>query len=566
MPFLRVPIPDLEESLNRPIIFEITRYLNQKMGFDENTPIFYPGESGVTMQLNSKMNPDTDRGSKFASNELITIEVDEQFDPSTRDTPVMSPEYMPIFRDDNLGIILKPVYMPTILNITYKYRCVDKNQAEMWRNKMRSKSTYYGDINHHRLTYFYLIPEEQLFILEEINKLRNTHEPYNQTFSEYLLDKGKVHGSVRISRFSNLSGKKTRLGVSEKQTRVFGKYDFDVAPEKGGREGENVTWTASFNYRIQFSKPTELVLRYPIMVHQNLMEYIPTREDTMYEQGLGKERHFSLSGINMEMFTSQEERRRYAINNGIMIPDFDEFLPKDEDIIPGTRRIFDALLSLSSSKPGKLINLTEIENVSFGKEMQDFLKGEAKYMKHRGRSVIQLSLFNQWSVLHPRFIEVDDNLNVKALRDLTLRNTYHVRMSLYHDWTELDHGAIERLKKYPNIVKDLVEYLGFDWNKLMHLLGLKREEFSHVNTPNKFRGTKNPWRNEHGKLVTPPDESFDEWKKWKKVPDYYMWEIIHILSGKRYHDLRGFTVQTFWVEAYRKDNLDNVNNTSIHYY
>ena len=567
MPILKLPIEDTKDSIMRPIMTDITRQLNIKMGFDPDTPIFYPDEAGVMMQHNSKIQKDNDFGSKFAGNELISIEVDEVFVDSLRETKVLMPEHMSIFRDDKLGIIMKPVYMPCILNISYKYRCKDRSQAEMWRNKMRSKMSYYGDLNHHHLKYHYLIPEIHLAVLEELHRLRELKDGYNDTFAQYLSDRINTHGSVRLTKLSNFNGHRQRLAIAENQTRVYGMYQFDVAPDRGQREDEISTWTSTFNYRVQYSRPTELILQYPIMVHQSLVPdpFIPSRDDTMYEEGIGKERHFSLSGFYMECFSSQYERRIRAKDNGIQLPDFDEFSPSD--IVPGTRRIFDALLSLDTDKPDKLANLLEIEDVSFGEEMIEFMKGEAPYMKHRGRSVLHTTLYNQWGLLHHRYHEVTNNLDVNSILDLSLRNCYHLRLSIFEDWFLIDGNAIDRLRKHPKIVKDLLEYLGFDFNKILEALKNLREKYHHINTPNSLRGLDGPiWRNEHGKLVKPPGLDFDEWEKWlknKEIPEYYMWNLISLITGKQGIKARMFTAQTFFVEGHRREDE---HNGSINYY
>lgn len=578
MPLVREAITDGEMNFFRPVIYSITKDLNEKMGFPSNLPIFYPGESGVTMQLNStvktegypSISSNEYNGSLFGSNELVMIEVDEMFDDSLRDTPVMQDEYMPIFRDTHLNIAMRPIYMPCIMNISYKYRCKDRGQAEIWRNKIRSKMTYYGDLNHHNLKYHYLIPEVFIHILKEIWILRENIAGYGESFEHYIIPRSAIHSSVRLTKLSNSNGKNTRLGIAENQTRVFGYYDFQVAPDKGSRESENSTWTASFNYKVRYMRPTEVRLDYPIFVHQQLLPipFIPKPEDTMYEQGLGEERHFSRSGIAFENWTAQTQRRQRANwrNEGVRIPDFDEWLPGSDDKIPGTRRIFDILISLATDDKQQLLDLKEIPHIGFADYLQAFMQGEAKYMKYRGESVFQCSLYNQWSLLHNKYFEVHDDLTMHSLEKLFLRNMYHVRLSLYEDWEQLSHGARERLRKHPRIIKELLEHLGYDWQKICDQLNKLYNKYHHINTENRLRGMSGKiWRNEEGQLVEPPPAGgyLEEWKNYKEVPRYVMDKLIQIVSGKFRRDIRMFTVETSYVEAY--DDKESYQN-GIYYY
>ena len=188
-------------------------------------------------------------------------------------------------------------------------------------------------------------------------------------------------------------------------------------------------------------------------------------------------------------------------------------------------------------------------------------------MKHRGRSVLHTTLYNQWGLLHHRYHEVTNDLDVNSILDLSLRNCYHLRLSIFEDWFLIDGNAIDRLRKHPKIVKDLLEYLGFDFNKILEALKNLREKYHHINTPNSLRGLDLPlWRNEQGKLVKPPGLDFDEWEKWlknKEIPEYYMWNLISLITGKQGIKARMFTAQTFFVEGHRREDE---HNGSINYY
>lgn len=577
MPHFRIPIANLDESFLRPLIWSVTRDINKKIGVSPDAPVFYPGEYGVSMQLNSKIKQDGDKasheqnGSLFGANELISIEADEMFDDSLRDTPVNKDEYMPIFRDTKLGIAIRPVYMPCIMNLSYKYRCKDRGQADIIRNKIRSKMTFYGDLLHHNLKYHYLIPDEVYFILRAIWERRENIAGYGDSFEHYLFPRSdRMHSSVRISKVTNSNASHDRYAVSENQTRVFGYYDFQVAPDKGSREKEDSTYTLSFNYKLRYSKPIEIKMDYPIMVHQQLIPipFIPKPEDTMYEQGLGEERHFSLTGIAFERWTVQEYHRlkNIAKYDGISIPNFDEWVPEEEYKIPGTRRLVDLLLSLATQQPCELVDIKNINHIGFSDRLLEFMHGEAKWMKHRHESVFQCDMYNQFGLLHKRYIEVDDNLKINSILPLTLRNMYHIRLALYEDWSLLSYAARQRLANYPDIIKDLLQYLGYDWDKICKELNKLQEKYHHVNTENRLRGQRGKiWRNEEGKLVEPPPvEGYkSEWETYKRVPDFIMDKLIQLISGKTYIDIRELTVETFFIEAYRDEETFN---NGIYYY
>ena len=570
MPIIKFPLQDTKDSIMRPIMTDITTQLNIKMGFPADLPILYADEAGVIMQHRSTLKKEYQNephGAKFNANELITIEVDEVFDDEVASTPVWQTEYMPVFRDDALNIIMKPVYMPCVLNINYKYRTKDRAHAEMWRNTIRSKMSDYGHLTPHNLKYHYLIPDVFIEVLRKIHEFRENIDGYNESFMDYLTSKGLVHGSVRLTTLSNFKGHNKRLAITENQTRVFGQFEFDVVPDRGGRDMETTAWVTNFSYRVRYTRPTQMVLMYPLMVHQQLLPvpYIPSGEDKMTEVGLGDERHFSLSGLNLEMFSAQEERRRRAAVKGISIPDFDEFVPKDT--IKGARRIYDVMLSLSNKEPNDLIHIIDdIEDMTFGELMVEFMQGESKYMHKRGESVFQVQLYNQWSQLHESYISVKEDLTLASLKELTLRNCYHVRLSVYHDWTQLSANALKRLQNHPKIVKGLLDFLGIDIGLLNQILSGMHEKYHHIDTENALRGIDaKVWRNEQGVLTYPPKEDeYTIWDKWHKVPDHLWWEVIQRVSNTRFDQKSIFTVQTQFIDAHNLEG--DRSEVGIYYY
>ena len=564
MPKIILPLEDTKDSILRPIMTDITYQLNLAMGLPQDLPMYYPDESGTIMQHMSRISKEyknAHHGSKLNADNLVSIEVDEIWDENEiAATPTYQPEAMPVFRDDHLGIVLRPVYVPCILNINYRYRCQDRAMAEMWRNHMRAKASHYGLLVPHNLKYHYLIPEEFIAILHHIHELRENIAGYGESFLKYLTSKGQVHGSVRLTTLTNFKGHQQRLGITENQTRVFGGFEFDSTPERGSRQQENETWEVSFTYKVRYSRPIEMIMEYPLMVHQQpLMEpFIPSADDRMYYMGLGRERNFNRSSLALEEFTAQTAHLAKDYKKGISIPDYDEWLPKPTDTPPGVRRIYDLMISLSHDKPDRLVSLLDVEEIEFGSKMIEFMKEESKYMHLQGGSVFNVGLYNQWALLHNNYIEVDDELYVVSKLDLTLRNMYHIRLGVYEDWTKLTQRALDRLQRRPDIVRGILIFLGFDIGMINNWFRGLHEKYHHVDTPNAYRGMQVPiWRNEYGQLVVPPSEDeYTTWDKWDKIPQYLWYKLIYLVSNKIAEDVRIFTVQTSFVTAYRREDND----------
>lgn len=548
MPKIRLPLADTKDLIIRPCVVSIVEELNLIMGFDKGIKISYPDESGQLAQLNSLMGGtrDTGDGSSFSADQLISITVDEQFEESYTATPVMKPEGMPIWRDDALGVILRPIHMPAILKISFKYRCYDRTQAEAWRNRMRSKISIWGDVNYHILDYSYIVPKEFLYVMKEIYTLRENIAGYGDSWGQYF----DSHRGPRFTTISNLKGNKTELAVSEKQTRVLGGFDFNTDMERGEKDGDNSSWTVSFNYEVWYSRPTEMQLEYPLFVHQQLLPdaCIPKVSDTSSMTPYGSDRHFNKSDWLLESYSAINEKEKAYRYHGIRVPEFDEYVV--EQNIPYTRSIYLAYLQLDSPDPGALIKITDIPNVFLSDELKEFLKKEIKYLTIPGESVFHLTLYSYHGPKSFDSIYVDNELMVYTKNALNLRDEYRLRFSIVYDWSTLTEDALKRFSKYPNLVKDLFIYLGNDWNLLIqYILSLHKPYYDTTTTNTKRYTTTTDKHN--NPIVTKEKSEFTMFEKWTIIPWWIMLIIVKFIKGDLTETPMARTVQTQFIKTHQ---------------
>lgn len=461
MPILTIPIPDTKDSIMRPIMTSITRELFEAFDMNPETKIIYLDESGTYRQHGSAINETNDGTFTFGSNEQILVEVDEEFvKEDIMNQPTWQQEYPPIFRDDKLQILIKPVYRTCYLNINFKKRFTDRTQAIRWRDSMSYKVHEYQDMQHHLLTYHYVIPREILFVLEEIHRLRENIDGYGEEFITWL----KANMSPRLTKLTNMSGGQTRLAIAEKQSRVYGMFDFDEAPEKGEKDGENSTWEISFSYKVHYSRMTHLVFIYPQVVHQQPLAYPYVYDDTERKDNipLPKEQVFSQSGLLFEFLTPRIPGQTHVSLHGCSVPKDDEFYPQTTP--KGTRRLVTLQLLFqeheSKQTDLELLDLLDVPEVYLDEEILVFLYGEYPYMNTPTRSVFQVQLYNQYYMLNHDHLTVTPCLKVKNTKPINLRNNYHLRFSVYYDWSQLDEHALERLRQHPNVLNKLLDHLG----------------------------------------------------------------------------------------------------------
>lgn len=448
MPNISLPIEDIHDSVERPVVFSIVREILELTELSDKTPISFYDDEQKSAQLGSLINSDPNRVNKWPFDERVRIEVEEDFDPAGMLTiHTQQPENIPVFLDDTLGIVIKPIYSPTKVVINFNYRARDKNQAMKWRNHIRAKTAMYRDINMHEISYHTHLQEELFVIVKELHRLRENVAGYGESFDTYFAQ----HLSDKASIKTNLGGQAVLWGVEERQIRIQGIFDFEGAPEKGEKDGTNDAWAISFSYKFEYQKPIMFNMTYPIVVHNQVLSknYRPTESAYRLED---QNRSFSLSGRAYNKFESDTKVLSNKGNDGISIPKFDEFTPGT--ILPSTINVITCLVTIDTAdgNPRKLMSLNELGDVGLNAVVLDFIKTiEYPFMGKDYHSVFSLSLYKHASLHQTGSLMIDPNLDIYSTFDLDLRKNYRIRLGLVTNFSYLRKEAIERLKGYPGI-------------------------------------------------------------------------------------------------------------------
>lgn len=272
MPKVSIMTPELNSAVIRPSILDIVRQVQSITGIPKDSRILFIGDNEASYQRGSTMSAaqnERDRTS-FSYNNQLSIDIESTFNEgNVFSTAVRQVEHIPIFNDPSLGIIVKPIYSKNDFVINFKYRSASHTEGLKWRDSIRTHISMMRDVNLHDITYHYLIPAEYIHILKEIHRRRELVDGYGDDLDTYLA----AHASTKITAISNQTGTKVGLAVQETQMRILGLYDFQIAPEKPEKDGEASAWVTSFAYKVSFDVPIAVNMEYPIMIHNQLLEY-----------------------------------------------------------------------------------------------------------------------------------------------------------------------------------------------------------------------------------------------------------------------------------------------------
>lgn len=446
MPNISLPLDDLHDSVERPVIFSVVRELLEATEISDQTSISFYDDEGKAAQVGSLITSDPAKRNKWPFDERVRIEVDEEFDPNSfYSIHTKQPEHIPIFKDEDIGAIIRPIYSPTKVSITFTYRARDKNQAMRWRNNIRAKTAMYADINLHEISYHTHLQEEFIVIVKELHRLRENVAGYGDAFDTYFAQ----HLSDKASIKTNLGGNAVLWGVDERQIRVQGLFDFEGAPEKGEKDGSNDAWSISFTYKFEYQKPILMNMVYPIVVHNQVLssKFRPSEKAYRLED---QNRSFSLSNRAYNAFESDTRVLTYKGNDGLSIPAFDEFAPKS--ILPSTVNVMTCLVVVDTAiggNPRKLMNLGELGDVNLNPTVLSFIRQvEHSFLGNDYQSVFSLSLYRHGTLIQTGSLYVDQNLDIYSNFDLDLRKTYRIRLGLVTNFSYLKKEALDRIRAF----------------------------------------------------------------------------------------------------------------------
>lgn len=452
MPHVKKVIPETIQSVVRPVTEAIVRQVMQLTGIDKSTKILYPGDAEKTQQPGSSLTGDKERTQFINNGNLIEIKVDGNFnEDSVLSTAVERPEQIPIFLDDKLGVILKPIYVKSDYTITITNRSNSRTAIERWREDIRARYSSGREINEHLVSYHYLIPPELLNILKEIHKLRENVEGYGEDFENYF----KNNSTSRLTELTNLAGEQKSYAVTETQIRIVGLFDFKSFPEKSEKESDQTTTYNTFTYKVSIEKPIMCAMRYPVMIHNQLLSpnYRPNNPHIVADQ---RPKSFSLSGGFLSHFESHLFMDQYIDRySKINIPWFDEFIP---DSVPsGTVNIFNVLCEFALPDKKSLFNLNELGDIYIDEDILNFIKnGEYQYITQPYNSVFKLDLYRGNKLAQEDMLVIDSNLNITSRIDLNVRENNRVRFGLVANLNLLSDQALKRVRSDPKAFVKIV--------------------------------------------------------------------------------------------------------------
>ena len=452
MPKVITPTPDVNVSVMRPVVYSIVRDVLERTGLNPDAPILYPDEVDGVRQMGSAITEEAPN--RFQNKTKVIVEAKETYEPSRlMSTPVLAPTGKSIFTAAEVSTAIVPAYSRTELELSLQIHTRDKVTAVRWQDDIRMRMSAGRREQTHMIDYNFMIPQQYIETLRMIHGLREKQAGYGENFDEWL---GKCL-TPKATIATDLAGQNGAWVVGERQIEVLGWFDFDT-PEAMTREDGPTHWTASVTYKVQYDKPIELFMCYPLVVHNQVVPAAYRGKQGLIDTYQRPKTSDDLTGW---LYRFRSDVTRFALpGSGVRIPYWSEFYP--DHAIPFTATVLTAMTVISEGDKRLLLDLNDLGERSIESNMLKFiLESEAAFIRHEKMSVFNLALYSGDDLVSPDRFTLSSNGLIVANEDLSLRENYHLRLTLYMDWRLLNAAAIERLRMNTKIAIELLQFLGF---------------------------------------------------------------------------------------------------------
>lgn len=449
MPNVSWTTSNLQRTVTRPVAYRIIRDLMDITQISDKTPIMFADDnaSGVSYQAGSTISESPLEGlNRWPYDERVFVEVSEQSVPEdTGTTAVYRPENPPFLSDPNLDLYAAPVYRTVKLDITFKFRSLDRNQVSRWYDGIQLRSSQLCVGGMHEAAMSFTIPDEVLMTLKEIHAMTEKKYGYGDSWNAFLTDRLYRHAGL----VTNFDMSQAAWVVSILQSRLVGYFDFQPIPDKPSREGDADNWIGSFTYSLTYMKPIACMLAYPYVVHQQVIaaNYRPMVSADYLQDHPVAARTASMTAL--KAFESNERIRFEAGSLGVSLPAFDDFYPERSNILSSTVRVLTVLVVLGDTDHRTLFNLGDLGEVQLRPEVLDLMRTkEYPYLGNNYRSIFSLNLYQGKKMMENCSLVVDEDLNVRSSTDLDPRKVYHVRLGLVTNLNFISTNGIQRIQSH----------------------------------------------------------------------------------------------------------------------
>jgi hypothetical protein len=440
------------QTIIRPIAESVITNLTNKIGGEYGDMViernYYTGE----LKQRNK-NKDTIVEDSKLSDIRFTIGVENKLiNMSQIGMGIINGQNKPLITSDYFRI--STISGPTEFRLNVLLESKFESFMSDFVNNTQARFSIGNESSFHNVEYLIYPTANIIFLLRTLANNRNKVEPIE--FTDFL--KEVVDSRAKI--VTDINGEQPTIAFKEVITNV--ECILETNPSDMTIAFDRDTGIYSLEYELRFVVDTPI---------QFLVEYEPLYYNTTLPKNFLdiatrklKKRIINVPKDLQSLNSFREENQTYnkllqnTLDTFVKIPEYDNFNTITSSV---TTIMFTVLVEITPDDKRSLFNLNDIEE--FGYELDPFLKqfimeSEREYITKHKESIIELTLYeNNQPILD--VLEIDEDLNIKAKRDLDISKIYRVAFGINRNLDILSQRAKNAYKEYQSYLDNHIGIL-----------------------------------------------------------------------------------------------------------
>jgi len=428
------PIDGLEHTFIQPVVKQIVDDLNRKVIRDPDASFYNLGNYETE---NVSVGDNVEDNTIYGPMLYVQYEIEDD-EGMMLGSSTYNPANKIILLDRENGFNIRPSYRPIKLTVKITYKSRSKTNFNRIIQRLRTHYNSSGYSIAHNLEYSFLIPNNMLSLINDINDLKDnnlTLHEYVNSISLLKLDYTKKRGSTRTTPVFRGSF-----------NSIFGYFDTnpsDLVIEKQ----DDPYYSMEFDYIVNIKKPDSLFVQYPIIVNNKRLPSVWLPDSIIGKSVSNAEDNVSISNVIGNYKNLQD-------NNITMhrIPTYDNFYPLSYDD-RAFIRIVSILLEIDPNNPDLLFNIDDLKYIGFPLIFIEYLKlCDENELFHFYRSLVHIELY-EYNYKKDYGLYKDSDNNIKTTTPLKVKGSYHLVVNIVNEkafinyyGTDSDEGKIVRDK------------------------------------------------------------------------------------------------------------------------
>lgn len=443
MPMYDLAIEEIDESVKRPVVTQIATELMGLFGLNEDLPVLHKGQATQHAYNNTDVTAnDMETKNRYSLDAFLEIvDYDEEENEHTLlSTPVQYVDNKSIFHDADLNVFMVPTRISKRFTVNLALYGTEK-QVERWGATIKRR-TASGLLNGlHTAKFHYPIPSKFMEFLVDAHQLRENVQGYGEDLGSWF--KRCFDESMTVIRSTD--GSSPVFVIQEAQQPIQGWFDFGTGRPKKEKDDDMSRYALRFTYTFYFDVPESITLTTPLVIHNQLLPYqwlpkpVPMMElDFIREYG-----SYSHEAFNHFRFKNSDNDYTYTVRPGLSIPTIDDWVGDRPN--PGYDSLVRILMRLDESNLKNVTDLQDMGEWVLNPICARYMKANRNNLNKPYDCVINVMLFTGDQLLDMNGLSVDENLFVTYHKELSLRKSYHLVVTMLKDPSLLTNVGVQGL-------------------------------------------------------------------------------------------------------------------------